>query len=93
MGNSIRINMTPEKRLEILDDFLRKHCIYDSYYSNTAKCNSSLNVDVHSFILGICADSDDNPFRLFHSAFVWGDTPEGHTFWNDICDKWTAKFK
>jgi hypothetical protein len=26
------------------------------------------------------------------SAFVWGETPEGHTFWSEISNKWLKQF-
>ena len=26
-------------------------------------------------------------YRLFTSAFVWSQTPQGKEYWNDICDK------
>ena len=26
-------------------------------------------------------------YRLFRSAFVWSQTPQGKEYWRDICDK------
>ena len=73
---------TEEKQRIIPDkefkDFLRKHNVYDSYIINTIERGK----DVKSFI------ESTRKISYISAAFTWNDTPQGHSYWNNINTQW-----
>ena len=60
--------------------------IYERFIENILKEGDTLEKLI--WYVMECGDGV-NPinYRLFKSAFVWSQTPQGREYWSDICDK------
>lgn len=65
--------------------FLKDSGVYEMFFANllNKKQGDSLSQYFLSHFF------NDNAIS---GAFLWGDTPEGHTFWNEISERWEKQF-
>jgi hypothetical protein len=64
-------------------EFLVENGAYDSYMYHYAK--QVRNVSFDEWYEGLRDKSD-----VLWSAFIWGDTPEGHDYWKDLNKKFLS---
>lgn len=71
-------NKTREK-IRIFTKFLKENNCYNEYFNNY-----NIEFAMLSFVYLL----DYNYKGLFYSAFVFGETKEGHNFWHNLNNKW-----
>lgn len=82
--------MTVEQRKEFVINWLKQERVYDKYYDYFTLCCIKNNHSKDELWDQICKSQ---PYIVFASAFTWGDTEEGHDYWQDLANKFSDLFK
>ena len=77
--------MTLQQKFE---KFLRKNKSIRAFKKNLKnECGPDETISKHLDAI------DNNPKRIINSAFVYSETPQGTSYWNDLNNKWLQQIK
>ena len=65
--------------------FLKDNGVYDVFFENLFKQKQGRDLSNY-FLFGF------SNYNAILSAFTWGNTPEGHTFWSEISEEFNKQF-
>ena len=65
--------------------FLKDNGVYEVFFENLFKQKQGRDLSDY-FLFGF------SNYNAISSAFTWGNTPEGHTFWSEISEEFNKQF-
>lgn len=74
---------------QLLTDWLKKEGYYEQFMENL-KADKGEPDTIHEYIIENNYNKSDTIAGAIGGAFMWSNTSQGNTYWEDVDDEWEA---